>query len=369
MKPRIRYYDIAKGFAILAVIIGHSILISNAFTPQGKLAEIVYRICFTFHMPLFFILSGYFMHPERSFRWARESRELLATYGLTAAAIIFTNSVLALLQGASIRQTFIGWSAASFYGAGDFANNYLWDIPYRIGALWFLLGLFWAHLIVHLAHKTQHPWLIVLLCFIVGYWSARVVWLPFSIQSGLTASAFVYCGALLRRYNVFNTLRHLTPLWLIFALLWLMSIVVFQGFSMAMNQYGLGRHFVVSIFGAVSGTFCMLGISMLLDRGVDTIADKFARLGQNSLAILCAHILEDDTMPWPLIIPYMDAHLGNSHIIWMLIFACRLCFDLLFTWLLFHIPHANTLFFPYLKPEKLSINNKSRKEKPAWVKQ
>ena len=74
---RIRYFDIAKGIAILAVMLGHSILISKAFFPQSSTGILLYHVCFTFHMPLFFILSGYFMHPERDFAGAKKAVNLL----------------------------------------------------------------------------------------------------------------------------------------------------------------------------------------------------------------------------------------------------------------------------------------------------
>lgn len=50
MKERLDYIDIAKGFAILAVIVGHYSDIS-----------LVDRFIWSWHMPLFFILSGYFL--------------------------------------------------------------------------------------------------------------------------------------------------------------------------------------------------------------------------------------------------------------------------------------------------------------------
>lgn len=62
---RIRFFDIAKGIAILAVILGHSAIETNLFAPH-RTAQVVLSICFSFHMPLFFILSGYFMHPEKT---------------------------------------------------------------------------------------------------------------------------------------------------------------------------------------------------------------------------------------------------------------------------------------------------------------
>lgn len=355
MKGRIRYYDIAKGIAILAVIIGHSILIADAFVPQERISITIYHICFTFHMPLFFIISGYFMHPERAFRWAKESRELLATYGLTALSIVLVNTVIASINHAGIRQTFSGWAAAAYYGAGDYSRNYLWPVPYRIGALWFLLALFWSHLIVHMAYKTKHPWLYILVSFIVGYWSATLFWLPLSIQSGLTASAFVYLGAIAKQHDILEKNRHNIPLWLLLTAVWVGAIATFQGFSMAMNQYGTGWHFIMSIFGAVSGTICICGISMVIDHKTDIIANLFARLGQNSLGILCAHILEDDTVPWEQVIQYLQMHLIHPHIVWVIVFIARLCFDIALSYLLYNIPYINKMFFPYLAKQ---INSK-----------
>lgn len=46
---RLPYMDVAKGMGILCVIIGH----------MGN--EAINRIIFSLHMPLFFLISGYFL--------------------------------------------------------------------------------------------------------------------------------------------------------------------------------------------------------------------------------------------------------------------------------------------------------------------
>ena len=53
-KQRIEYFDAAKGIAIIAVIVGHMGLIARGMT----LTE---RFIFSFHMPIFFLISGYFL--------------------------------------------------------------------------------------------------------------------------------------------------------------------------------------------------------------------------------------------------------------------------------------------------------------------
>ncbi|MDU2421931.1 MAG: acyltransferase family protein [Bifidobacterium scardovii] len=351
MPARIRYFDIAKGIAILCVVLGHSILIANTAIPQSPLAQTLYHLCFTFHMPLFFIVSGYFMHPERPFRWRKESRELLATYGLTAAAIVIVNAALAFVLRTGTRASFAGWAAAAYYGAGDMTGNYLWLVPFRIGALWFLLGLFWAHLIVHFAAKTPYPSLVILASFVIGYLSARIFWFPLSVQSGMTAAAFVYLGVLARRYDLLNVIRTRAWIWAIAALVWVIAIWQFAGFSMAMNQYGPSWwHVAISVCGAVAGTLCVLGISTLIDRFAEPLARLFQRFGKVSLAILCVHLLEDDTTPWGSLLPHPGPHPGGvGASMWIIIFVVRLAVDILLAWGLFHIPHVNALFFPYLE--------------------
>ena len=56
---RIRFFDIAKGIAILAVILGHSAIETNLFVPH-RTAQVVLSICF-------FIPYAAFLHSFRVF--------------------------------------------------------------------------------------------------------------------------------------------------------------------------------------------------------------------------------------------------------------------------------------------------------------
>lgn len=145
---RIRFFDIAKGIAILAVILGHSAIETNLFVPH-RTAQVVLSICFSFHMPLFFILSGYFMHPERRFRWMKEAKQLLFTYVVTALCVLVGVTCMATLDHESRAIALRQWGMAAIYGSGDISNLTLWRVDLRIGAIWFLLALFWARLLLH----------------------------------------------------------------------------------------------------------------------------------------------------------------------------------------------------------------------------
>ena len=53
---RLVYIDNTKGFAIILVVLGH--VVQFMYAPDGYQQNIVFRYIYSFHMPLFFILSG-----------------------------------------------------------------------------------------------------------------------------------------------------------------------------------------------------------------------------------------------------------------------------------------------------------------------
>lgn len=192
---RIRFFDIAKGIAILAVILGHSAIEANVFIPHHT-AQLVVAVCFSFHMPLFFILSGYFMHPERSFRWAKEARQLLCTYAVTGVAVLVGVTCMATINHEGRAYMLRRWGEAVLYGSGDISDRTLWPVELRIGAIWFLLALFWAHLLLHAFSKLPYTPVWVVSSFTIGYISARYVWVALELAVGYVRGRVRICRLL-----------------------------------------------------------------------------------------------------------------------------------------------------------------------------
>jgi fucose 4-O-acetylase-like acetyltransferase len=61
MGSRLEHIDVAKGIGIILVVLGHNWIIR---TEKGEL----FRIIFSFHMPLFFFLSGVLFKAQSDFR-------------------------------------------------------------------------------------------------------------------------------------------------------------------------------------------------------------------------------------------------------------------------------------------------------------
>ncbi len=140
----------------------------------------------------------------------------------------------------------------------------LWPVDFRIGAIWFLSALFWARLLLHFFAKLPYTFIWVIACFLVGYSSSRYVWLPWSIQAGMCAVAFLYLGYLAKKYDVLDFVKHAPYIWIIALLIWIADIAFFGGMSMAMNNYGSRP--ILAAVGSIAGTLCTIGISQLFDQ-------------------------------------------------------------------------------------------------------
>lgn len=337
---------------MLSVILSHSVLMAATVTPMQTISSAIYATCFSFHMPLFFILSGYFMHPERRFRWRKELQELVGTYAVTAVIVLAGATVVAKLFHASGREALREWASAAVYAAGGIPRHTLWPQQVRMGAIWFLLALFWAHLLLHMFAKLPLTPVWVGITFVIGYAFARRMWLPLDIQSGMCVLVFVYAGYLMRKYDCLGLLKRYPVIWVGAAVIWIVDIALFSGFSVALNWYG--DYPVLGAVGGVAGTVCMIGFSMLVDR-VEVCGRAFAHVGKISLALLCAHLIEDDVVPWSMFLTVV--HPMMPHVpLWLVLFLIRLPLDFLLAWALSKLPVVNLWFYP-IKAKSKEHNN------------
>lgn len=344
---RIRFFDMAKGIGILCVVLGHA-AIESIFVEPSNTAQWAMATCFSFHMPLFFLIAGYFMHPERDFQWRKEGKQLLLTYAITACLVVAGAGVMAKLRHLNVRDMVRFWADAAWYGSGDVSANTMWEVQGRIGAIWFLLAMFWARLLMHIFARMPYTGCWVAGSFVMGWVSSRSVWLPWSFQSGMCAVAFVYLGVLAKRYDVLGRVRRYPWIWAVAVALWALAIWKFTGFSMAMNNYGV--YPVMAAVGSIAGTLCIIGLCQLLDH-VQWIGAVLSRAGQATLAILCVHLIEDDVLPWGEWLVTLHAKTIGVPLV-AVAFCAHLVIDLLGAWALYYVPVVNTWFYPTLAKAK-----------------
>lgn len=288
-KNRIQYIDIARGISMVCIVLGH------LGEPQ------INRVVFTFHLPIFFLISGYFLKEETDIKslLKQRIRSLLVPYWLTCLAIICLSMVFCEIFTPEIssKKTAMDWVFASLYGSGDTYKE-----PFyikQIGALWFLLATFWGTLFLRLILNLGKNGriLAVLLLFCFGIFSPKWFWLPMSLQPGCCAVLFMYFGYLCKRIQASATFTPEVKTWgtVCAFIVWIFFIRDFKSFWLSRCNIGRG---VVDIFGCLCACFCLLKISQFIEKHLHRLTHILAYLGKYSVFMLCAHIVELNLFPW-----------------------------------------------------------------------
>lgn len=283
-RERLVHVDVARGLSILLVVLGHNWIVLH---DTGEL----YRIIYSFHIPLFLLLSGVFFNSATSFRRAAWTRmdTLLKPYFVTLLAVTIQQSWLV-----GKTTPFPELLSAILYGNARIPIWIpLWFLPHL-----FLLCLFaWLYLAFFQLEKRPPAIQAALLLatLAAGVLMLRWFWplplpgfplrgLPFSADLLLVSVFYFLLGYLLRE-------RIKQPAanygWTLLALAAFLGLHILTEYSMDLN---LRRYdnLVVSTLQALAGIFIVLSLSRMLARS-PSLSRLFGYLGRNSLIILIFH--------------------------------------------------------------------------------
>lgn len=160
-----------------------------------------------------------------------------------------------------------------------------------IGAVWFLVSLFWAKVIIDIIHVLFPGKYARYLCLSLGLLGIALglkgKWLPQNMDVTFVAVLFIYLGYLWRE-NVDFFEKWETPLFLFAAIFWVTCIHLHFYIEMATRQYPF---ILLTVIEAVCGSFVVCCISKGL------AANFFVRmttqiLGIHSLLIFLFHYLD-----------------------------------------------------------------------------
>ncbi len=290
-KKRLEYLDIARGIAMISIVLGH--LGIRSFN----------KVVFTYHLPIFFIISGFFLSTRDSVGSfiRKKIRLLIIPYIVASIAIIASAVCMCLIfeKGAGLKEVLKRWGFAAVYGAGD-----TYQQPFYvqgIGAIWFLLATFWAVVMMRIL-LNYNKWIrliMVAILFTAAIWTRQhFFWFPLSIQAGCTALLFVYIGYLIKESKDILSILPMEVMaaWTVFALVvWLSFVKDFQSFWLVHSDIGRG---FVDIFGSLCGCYILVLISYGIERWFSLPGKVFGFLGKNSLIMLIVHIVEQNTFRW-----------------------------------------------------------------------
>lgn len=273
---RLAWVDTARAIGILFVVMGH-----HRF-------HALYDYIYSFHMPLFFFLSGMMFRTNssetlRSFVLKR-AQSLLIPYFVFSFILFgiwwFLGSYIdhSLLEGSSITKNLLG----IFYSQGQL-EFMRWGVE-----MWFLPCLFLTSILyfrlAQLALAAQV--MLVLFCAALGFMLPKLlpVRLPWSIDIALIAVGFFWLGHKLQAW-IFSFKLNLKNAAIIFTALFInILFYYFHGARVDMYQaiYGELVSFYLSAFGGIL-------FYVLLARCLPAIG-FIAFLGANSLIIYMLHM-------------------------------------------------------------------------------
>lgn len=154
----------------------------------------------------------------------------------------------------------------TYFASGTITTFGNVELGTRIGAIWFLPAMFFAILIFQiLLHYVQNEVDLALWSIgvaLMGYISARFIWLPFSVQSGMFAVFFLWIGYEIRQKKWLEQLK--LHHYIIAQLILLLGI--FMGYSDVSFVVASTVDLTFSIVTGLSGCIVLYGLLCMAER-------------------------------------------------------------------------------------------------------
>ena len=285
-KERIRWIDFAKGAGMLLVFVGHNV--------GGLPREMIY----SFHMPLFFILSGMTSTPPASptdaiARAKKKAKRLL----IPACVIWFAMALNAFFsaKGADflVLPFLRKWGYVLMFVAG---TNVAVDgarIP-SIDMGWFLVVLFLSTLLFEiLGASMNHPRLrggVMLSLSLLGIGIGHILWLPFALDLSLAVIPFLLLGGVLRK-SFLQTSQ--API--VFGAMWLIAFFANRTLAHGGHFELIGREtpfFPLSYIVASLGSLALCSFSQAMVSRCTSVSAPMVAFGRHSMTFFLIHAMD-----------------------------------------------------------------------------
>ena len=293
-RKRVEWVDLVKGVTILLVIAGHTL------SPGGKTSSILRGMIYSFHMPLFFILSAYTFRPSSDLEEFKvKTKKLCRTLGIPVVLIVLFDIVVhaALHQFQPLFQ-FSYWKIELYriLFASATGVNYAGTEIVGLGMAWFLFALFFGRILFdycHIVFEEKQLFIACLLLSISGILIGQSQYTIFSIDIALAIQLFFYFGYKMKSYDfaAFSWKRLLLFVgsWLLLLLLIYPNPEQATYLELAVRRYNL---FPLFYLDALAGTLFLVELSLPFTRKLKYLTKPFSYLGRNSIYLLCIHTVD-----------------------------------------------------------------------------
>lgn len=258
---RLDWLDAAKALGMLLVYIGHCNITG------------VNPYIYMFHMPLFFIISGFCWNVEKNadidiLAFAKKKFRNYAIPYFKICMVCFVVFIIPHgLKEYGFSYEYLSYLLQLVYGIFVYSRGTTEWLP-NCSPVWFLTCLYCAEMIFYYIMRSRKPILYVFISGAIGFIMSLVgKWFPWNIDTAFSAIPLIYAGVILRTYwesiSKVEYLMILCPL-SIAMLIWGIKGVDFDG-----NHYD----------NMLSMYLCSITISLFLLSGIHTLYRRLGKLG------------------------------------------------------------------------------------------
>ena len=281
-------FDVLKGIGIIAVIIGH--LETLPYYPYRNFV-------FAFHMPLFFIVAGFFYNIKPvKVCFKKDFKRLIIPYFFTSIIVLLEFSAYSFYKGNFSR--IFEYLFAIFFCSGSGHSSLIWPIVPCAGPIWFLVAMFWC--------KTVYNWLrnhhintvtIGVISILSTCIDKYLINLPFCILPGLSAMMFYLLGDLCKQYK-FKHFKHKTIV-IFCSIPFFIFCIFYSELFMVKCHY---KYYPIDVIGACGGTYLFYKLSTFIVQSKFKYINSFLTwFGVNSLIVLSFHTIEFHRELWNIL--------------------------------------------------------------------
>lgn len=271
---RIESFDILKGFGISLMIAAHT------YGPNSMIWDFIYA----FHMPLFFIVSGYFFKPKAISEVLRSNRNQLLIPYLTMCLIVI--SLTQIRQPHNIRT--------------DIENTFC-----GLGPGWFMLAMILARIeFLFILKLFPHRYISISLIIstivcITAYYNGIPAFLSFF--PSLASLLFFATGYYSKQHKLLEKLdKHPMIFTLVGLCFWLITSI-WGKVELSQCIFKLS---IVDFAGSIGGTLIFYKLSQCIEKHKCHLRTIISYIGRFSLVILFFHSISYCVPIWYLISPY-----------------------------------------------------------------
>lgn len=189
---REKWIDVCRGVAMVLVVLGHSMF------PYDKYV-------YSFHMPLFFMISGYLWSNNCDFLVF--FKKIIKRYLIPYFVLCFVNLFIQIVWKRYKLRTILKYVVGIFYSRGTLE----W-MP-NCSPLWFLTALFSTLLLYYFinlfARSSRQKTVFIIVSFFIGYFLSltdivKIIW---NIDTALVSVVFLYIGNIIKEKKFVETLN------------------------------------------------------------------------------------------------------------------------------------------------------------------